>query len=55
MFFIVCEGGGLQRLHGHGALLSVFQLDHSQAQQPHQGQGGLQIHQHPGHFWIREL
>lgn len=45
-------GGGLQRLHGHGTLFSVFQLDHPQAQQPHQGQRRLQVHQHPGHLWV---
>lgn len=53
----VCSsaGRGLQRLHGHGTLFSVFQLDHPQAQHPHQGKRRLQVHQHPGHLRIWEL
>lgn len=51
----VSAGRGLQRLHGHGALLSMFQLDHLQDQQSHQGQRRLQVHQHPRHLWFREL
>lgn len=52
---VTAAGRRLPRLHGHGTLLPVLQLDHLHAQQAHQRQRGLQVYQHPGHLRLREL